>query len=59
MSEWQPIDSAPKNRRVMTKADDGSENILLFECGLWWDDEDYIYSAPTHWRELEFNDIKP
>jgi hypothetical protein len=57
--KWQPIETAPEDRLVMTKIKDerGVRNIQrLMRMGkLWWVVKDgkpemYVYYSPTHWR---------
>lgn len=55
MSAWQPISSAPKDRRVMLWED----SSLPHECfGQWseesgaWFSDDGDYLAPTYWQPL-------
>lgn len=68
MTNWQPIDTAPENRVVLTKIDDAhgvrNEQPLKRQGNLWWTVNDnkcrrccpldmYVYYTPTHWAELE------
>jgi hypothetical protein len=56
MSEWQPIDSAPENKTVLTKIGDhdGERNVQTLERRgrLWFipGSSVYVYYRPTHWR---------
>lgn len=56
MSEWMPIDTAPRDVVVDTKIDDasGARNEQPLKCRgrLWWvpDDSMYVYYVPTHWK---------
>jgi hypothetical protein len=56
MSEWQPIETAPKGVVIMTKIDDAdgcrNEQELKRDGNLWWlpDGSMYVYYRPTHWR---------
>ena len=56
MADWQPIETAPEGRPVLTKIDDaqGERNIqTLKRSGRLWfvpDGSTYVYYAPTHWR---------
>jgi hypothetical protein len=59
MSEWQPIETAPKGVRVLaTGADDwpGLVDVGMITVGrhFWWDvdDTNVIYGQPTHWMPL-------
>lgn len=55
MSEWQPVDTAPENRVVLTKIDDHlgarNEQALVRSGRLWFypDKSIYVYYTPTHW----------
>lgn len=59
MSEWQPIETAPRDKLIWTKIDDagGERNVQKLVCSrhLWWlpDKKMYVYYTPTHWREAE------
>lgn len=56
MSDWQPIETAPDKRLVLTKIDDdkGERNIAMLrrEGRLWYvsDGSMYVYYQPTHWK---------
>ena len=58
MTEWQPIETAPRNVEVLTKIDDhnGERNVqTLTRMGsLWWvpNGSTYVYYSPTHWMPL-------
>lgn len=55
MTEWQPIETAPEDRVVLTKIDDagGERNVqtLKRQGRLWFvpDGSVYVYYSPTHW----------
>ena len=62
MSDWNTIESAPKDKLVMTKIDDEkgcrNERLMMKRGNLWWinpgeDSEMYVYYTPTHWREID------
>lgn len=59
MSDWQPIETAPKNQRVIIQANHDATD----ECAMgWWDEIDgnWYYSPqghivqwkPTHWQPI-------
>ena len=56
---WQPIDTAPEGKVILTKIDDGRgiRNVqsLRRKGRLWFfpDMGMYVYYQPTHWAELE------
>lgn len=57
MSDWKPIASAPENRELETKIDDGNgvRNVrkLTRKGNLWFTEPAggmYVYYRPTHWR---------
>lgn len=55
---WQPIETAPEGREVMTKVHDlnGERNVqtLIRKGRLWFhpDMSMYVYYQPTHWETL-------
>ena len=50
MSEWQPIETAPKDRFILVAP--GIYTGLL--CGIAiWDDDDYEKNPRPFWRRLE------
>ena len=57
MSYWQPIETAPENKVVLTKIDDKNgvrnEVKLIRQGRLWFfaDRTMYVYYQPTHWRK--------
>jgi hypothetical protein len=63
MTEWQPIETAPKNCRVLVKTDaevyaaHWSKNIFTDDeawiVAEWGDDGDQALVKPTHWKPLE------
>jgi hypothetical protein len=62
MNEWQPIESAPPDKLVMTKIDDAdgvrNEQAMMKRGNLWWikpgePNEMYVYFRPTHWKPME------
>jgi hypothetical protein len=61
--EWQPIETAPKGRRVLVfmpplpHDDDPGMVVVAMQSksftGWWWDDEnDDLRVNPTHWQPL-------
>jgi hypothetical protein len=56
--DWQPIETAPENKVVLTKIDDGAgvrnEASLKRSGRLWFvpDGSVYVYYSPTHWKSL-------
>lgn len=56
MNKWQPIETAPENKVVMTKIDDYkgvcNEQPLKKVGRLWFfpDGSMYVYYTPTHWK---------
>jgi hypothetical protein len=59
--DWQSIDSAPENEKVLTVIDDAdgrrNEQPMTRRGRLWWIDvgephEMYVYYSPTHWRRF-------
>jgi hypothetical protein len=56
-ADWQPIETAPEGKVVMTKIDDErgmrNEKQLIRRGRLWFfpDKSMYVYYAPTHWRQ--------
>ena len=62
--EWQPIETAPEGKVVLTKIDDanGCRNETTLRkrtrtgCRpMWWtpDDAMYVYYTPTHWMPVQ------
>ena len=54
---WYDIESAPSNKIVWTKIDDGEERnrVRLIKKGRLWyfaDESMYVYYTPTHWSPL-------
>ena len=54
---WYEIESAPSNKVVWTKIDDGEERnrVRLIRKGRLWyfaDESMYVYYTPTHWSPL-------
>ena len=53
---WQPIETAPEGKVVLTKIDDenGERNVQkLKRLGRLWfvpDGSVYVYYTPTHWK---------
>jgi hypothetical protein len=48
---WQPIETAPKNQRVLVW--DGQDVIGATFGGVrWWSADDETRISPTHWRPL-------
>lgn len=62
MNDWQPIDTAPEGKAVMTCIDAGKRGPLgernitpLIRKGKLWffpDMSMYVYYRPTHWRSV-------
>lgn len=56
--QWQPIETAPENKIVLTKIDDANgcrnEQPLKRQGRLWFllGDNMYVYYTPTHWMPL-------
>ena len=56
-TNWQPIETAPEDRVVLTKIEDerGLRNVqrLRRHGNLWFfpDNSMYVYYYPTHWQE--------
>lgn len=55
MSDWQPIETAPENRVVMTTIDGRNQQSLKRQGRLWFvpDGSMYVYYTPTHWADFE------
>lgn len=57
MSEWQPIETAPKDRSVLLAAWVASGPYYVREVG-WWEEADGGFwsfpseGVPTHWMPL-------
>ena len=52
MSEWQPIETAPKGESVLVVYDPGDSDRFIaidFRCGDGWYGRTY---PPTHWMPL-------
>jgi hypothetical protein len=53
MTEWQPIDTAPKDGTDVLIFCDDEIVIGSFAGGMWWFDQiRYEKHAPTHWMPL-------
>lgn len=56
MSEWQPIETAPRNVRVLVwrKNEPGYErrrmDVDIYRAGVWWKSRRNM--QPTHWQPL-------
>lgn len=62
LNQWQPIESAPKDRQILTWSKEDGQNVTYWSTSLWvekggsW----IIYESrsdtwilyPTHWMEL-------
>lgn len=67
MSDWQTIDSAPRNEILQTKIHDanGERNVTELKSSLngrlWFfpDGSMYVYYTPTHWRFPQVNATAP
>ena len=55
MTEWQPIETAPKDDTDVLVFSDNSIWIASFYHGIWWfekNDDTVRLSKPTHWMPL-------
>lgn len=59
MSEWQPIETAPKDGTEIVGHDakTGTSHVTCVWRGGWYDPDDHYYSEapefiPTHWMPL-------
>lgn len=56
MSEWQPIETAPKDGTYLLTSDGKWREVCKFVDGFWCSDlegESYSYVLePTHWQPL-------
>lgn len=57
LNQWQPIESAPKNRRILLYCPEGQrwtigEWLSLNGNGYWYSDEFENKLNPQHWIEL-------
>lgn len=54
MSDWQPIDTAPKDRTFVLLGVRGGEVCIGFWNGVAWDDGDFNnhMTGFTHWMPL-------
>jgi hypothetical protein len=61
MSDWNTIETAPTDKEVWTKIDDGhgERNVAKLKriagSRLWFlpDGSMYVYYTPTHWRPTQ------
>jgi hypothetical protein len=52
-SNWQPIETAPKDGKILAYDPDFGLQVMVFSDGFWWDTIDSILKTiPTHWMPL-------
>ena len=59
MADWQPIETAPKKKRVLVVGAEGGRQEIahiyqIVEGGRWrwWSGNDVLPFSPTHWQPL-------
>lgn len=59
--DWQPIETAPKHRRVLIAwdyLDEDPEIAFQNGQGVWCDDHGDEFTLPTHWMPLPAPPLK-
>ena len=54
MSEWQPIETAPKDCTEILGFTEVGQMVLFFEGGMWREKANFmgLKRAPSHWMPL-------